>query len=183
MNRVLKTSAHSPYVLALLLVPLMMIEQAQAADNLSFKGTLVAEPCTLRPGDDAITFDIDEVSTDYLYANNRTNGTPFKIHLEGCDTSIAESVTTTFSGAQSPALPGLLALDGSSVAGGIALGIETLANVPLPLNVKSEELVLSDGDNTIEFNVYIKGEPQALEDMSIRPGLFSATSTFTLAYP
>lgn len=182
MNCEQKNKGHRPIVLAFCLMPLLVTEKSLAADNLNFKGNLVAVPCTLRPGDDAVTLDMNEISTRYLYANTRTPGRQFNFNLEGCDTSIAGSVTTTFSGTQNTALPGLLALDGSSVAEGIAIGIETPANVPLPLNIPSEEQTLSDGNNRIVFKAYIRGEPQALAEKKIRAGVFTAVSTFTLGY-
>ena len=183
MKRDLKTRTHRPILLVLLLMPFMIDAQTLAADNVRFRGNLVAVPCTLRPGDDAITLDMNEISTQYLYANIRTEGNLFNIHLEGCDTSIADSVTTTFSGTPNVALPGLLALDGSSVAEGIALGLETPANVSLPLNTPSEEHTLIDGNNIIAFKAYVRGEPQAITDKSIRAGIFTAVSTFKLDYP
>lgn len=168
---------------AFMLMPWIVGEQVMAADNLLFHGVLVAEPCTLRPGDDAIPLDMSRISSQYLYANSRSIGTSFSIHLEGCDTSIADSVTTTFTGLENSQLPGLLALDGSSVARGIALGIETVANIPLPLNTISDEQALIDGNNTIEFKAYVRGEPLALANRTIRAGSFKAISIFTLAYP
>ena len=179
----LKTTNRRPVVWAFLLMPWWVADKALAADNLSFRGNLVAVPCTLRPGDDAVTLDMSRISTQYLYANSRTVGMPFDIYLECCDTSIADSVTTTFSGRPNAALPGLLALDSSSAAKGIALGIETPANVPLPLNTPSEEQALSEGNNTLAFKAYVIGEPQALADKKIRSGSFKAVSTFTLDYP
>lgn len=183
MKRELNPCGQRPMMWALMWITLMMGAQAQAADNLNFKGNLVAEPCTLRPGDEAITLDMQDVSTQELYASFRTPGRLFQIHLEGCDTSIADSVTTTFNGTENAELPGLLALDGGSVAKGIALGLETLADVLLPLNVKSDQQILSDGNNVIGFKAYVKGEPRAIADKSIVAGVFSAASTFTLDYP
>lgn len=184
MNSKTTTRVYLPLVMTVITVmTLMMGAKAQAADNLRFTGDLVAEPCTLRPGDDAITVDITDVSIRELYSNTRTPGRAFQIHLEGCNSSIADSVTTTFSGAPNAALPGLLALDGSSVAHGVALGLETPADIPLPLNVTSDTQTLSDGNNIIEFKAYVRGEPQAIADRSIQAGAFRATSTFTLNYP
>lgn len=182
MNYESKSQSLKPIVLALWMMPLLVADRVMAADNLNFRGNLVAVPCTLRPGDDAVTLEMSKVSTQYLYANNRTIGIPFMLHLESCDTSIADSVTTTFSGLPNPALPGLLALDSSSVARGIAIGIETPANVPLPLNTASDEQVLTDGNNNISFKAYVRGEPQAISDKTIRSGSFKAVSTFTLDY-
>lgn len=155
----------------------------QAADNLNFKGVLVAQACTLRPGDDALVLDVRDVSTQYLYLNSRTIGRSFKIHLEGCDTSIGDSVTTTFGGNESTTLPGMLALDSASMAAGIAIGLETPAGKSLPLNVASDKQILNSGGNVIELNAYIKGEPQAIANQTITTGAFTAISTFTLNYP
>lgn len=183
MNTNLKNRSSSPVLWAVLVMPLLMGDKANAADNVIFTGDLVAEACSVRPGDDAITLDMSDVSSQYLYANSRTVGKRFRIHLEGCDVSIADAVTTTFSGRESVELPGLLKLDASSVAAGIALGIETATNVPLLLNATSDEQPLSDGNNILEFKAFVKGEPRALADKTIRAGAFAATSTFTLNYP
>ena len=95
----------------LLVAFLLMSGRGHGADNLTFKGNLVAEACTLRPGDEALELDMEEVSSRELYSNSRTMGRRFEIHLEDCDTDTADSVTTTFSGVENMALPGLLALD------------------------------------------------------------------------
>lgn len=165
-----------------LLAGLMLVSQAYAADNLSFKGNLVAQACTIRPGDEALEFELREASSHFLYLNTRTASESFFIHLEGCDTSIAGSVTTTFSGNENTELPGLLALDPGSRAEGIAVGLETPASVPLPLNTESEKQALVDGGNVLGFKAYIKGEPQAIANKSIKAGVFTAASTFTLNY-
>lgn len=154
-----------------------------AADNLSFRGVLLQEACTLRAGDEAIALDLRDVSTKYLYVNTRTLGKSFEIHLEGCDTSIGSAATITFSGAASVALPGLLAVSSESTARGVAIGIETSAGKALPLNVVSDQHLLSSGNNTIALQAFIKGEPQAITNRSIAAGTFNAISTFILDYP
>ncbi|PAA31549.1 exotoxin [Pseudomonas fragi] len=172
------------YALALLMgMPMLLPGTLEAADNLSFRGVLVADACTLRPGDEAVQWDLRDVSIKYLYLYSRTLGMPFQLHLEGCDTTVGSSVTVTFSGNESLVLPGLLALDGGSRASGVAIGIETPADRPLPLNTASDEQALSNGNNTITLKAYIRGEPQAIASQSITAGTFRATSTFTLHYP
>lgn len=160
----------------------LWLSQAQAADNLSFKGNLVAQTCTIRAGDEAQKLEFRDVSSGFLYLNTRTAGEPFSIHLDGCDISIATTVTSTFSGSESVELPGLLALAPGSRAKGIAVGLETPTNLPLPLNAESEKQVLVDGSNVIEIKAYVRGEPKAIADQSIRAGFFTAVSTFVLNY-
>ena len=169
-------------MLLLLATPLLSVE-AQAADNLNFKGDLVAAACTLHPGDAAIDINFAEISAQSLYLNTRTVGRPFELHLEGCDISIADSVTVMFGGVESAQLPGFLALGAGSSARGIAIGLETSDDQPLPLNVSSDEQTLSNGANVISLKAFVQGEKDAIANQKIRKGRFTATSTFTLAYP
>ncbi|SFY22055.1 Pilin (type 1 fimbria component protein) [Pseudomonas sp. NFR02] len=169
-------------VFALVLI-LGFIAEGKAADNLSFKGNLVEQACTIRPGDEAIVLELWDVTSKHLYINTRTQGKGFKLHLEDCDTTIGKTVTITLSGRENLALPGLFALDGGSTASGVGIGIETPGNKQLPVNAVSDEHVLSIGNNVIELKAYLQGEPDALQDQTIGHGLYTVTSTFTLDYP
>ncbi|MEB0046572.1 MULTISPECIES: fimbrial protein [unclassified Pseudomonas] len=166
-----------------LLLTLGLIPTGHAADNLRFKGNLVEQACTIRPGDEAITLELWDLTSKHLYINTRSVGKGFKLHLDACDITISETVTISFGGAQNRELPGLFALDGGSGASGIGLGIETLSNKPLPVNTVSDEQILSNGNNVIELKAYVQGEPSAIRDQTIGLGAYTVTSTFTLDYP
>ncbi|KRP52292.1 fimbrial protein [Pseudomonas poae] len=165
----------------LLIIGLMPV--GHAADNLSFKGNLVEEACTIRPGDEAITLELWDLTSKYLYLNTRSVGKGFQLHLEDCDTSVGNTVTITFGGRENRELPGLLALDSGSGASGIGVGLETPSSKPLPLNATSDEQVLTNGANVIELKAYVQGEPKAISDQTIGHGAYTVTSTFTLNYP
>jgi type 1 fimbria pilin len=154
-----------------------------AVDNLRFKGNLVEQACTIRPGDEAITLELWEVASKHLYINTRTVGKGFRLHLDDCDTTISESVSITFGGVENRELPGLFALDGGSGASGIGLGIETLSNKLLPVNTVSDEQRLSNGNNVIELKAFVQGEPNAIRDQTIGHGAYRVSSIFTLDYP
>ncbi|MBN5381647.1 type 1 fimbrial protein [Serratia marcescens] len=154
---------------------------ALAADNMYFHGALVAEPCTLRPGDEDIRLDFGSVIDKYLYAHGRTPGKAFSLVLQDCDLSLGKTIKVTFTGAESSALPGLLAPDGGSPAG-IALGIETMAGAPMALNKPSQSYVLANGNNSLQLQVYIRGEPAAIAKKAIGLGAFSSVATFGLEY-
>ena len=171
-----------PVVIALLGVSLIWPDDGVAASNLTLKGALVAAACKIKAGDETLAIDLGVVTSAELYRYTRTIGKTFHIHLEDCDTSISNSVTTTFSGTESIKLPGLLAL-GGSIEKGVAIGLETLAGTPLPLNVVSDRQALSNGANVIAFKAFIKAEPQAIVNRSITAGNFTATSIFMLNYP
>ena len=172
-----------PHAGLALLLCFGLIPTGHAVDNLRFKGNLVEQACTIRPGDEAIALELWDVTSKHLYINTRTQGKGFRLHLEACDTAIGKTVTITLGGRENMALPGLFALDGGSIASGIGVGIETPDDKPLPLNTPSDEQVLSNGSNVIELKAYVRGEPNAIRDQTIGPGAYTVTSTFTLDYP
>jgi len=155
---------------------------AAANSNLKLHGALVAEPCTLLPGDESVQLDFGTVIDKYLYLNGRTHGKAFQLHLIDCDTSLGKTLKMTFSGTESIQLPGLLALDGGSQASGVAIGMETPQGQPLPLNQQSGAYTLTDGSNVINLQAYVRGEPAAITHKTIGRGVFTTIATFTLDY-
>lgn len=153
-----------------------------AAENMRLHGALVAEPCVIPPGDETVVLDFDTVIDKYLYMNTRTHGQPFELHLAQCDLSLGKTVKVTFSGNESAALPGLLALNGASQASGIAIGMETPQGEPLPINQPGKAQALVSGANILTAHAYVQGEPDALKHKAIERGPFSAVVTFNLEY-
>lgn len=151
---------------------------SSAADNLRFRGALVAEPCTLRAADENITVDFGSIVDKYLYLNSRTLGEPLVLHLDDCDISLGNMVKLTFSGTESTKLHGLLAISGQ----GIAIGIETPQGDRVALNTGRYNQGLIAGNNTINLRAYVQGEPEAITQKSIIPGDFTASATFLLEY-
>lgn len=166
-----------------LLLTFGLAATAHVVDNLRFKGNLVEQACTIRPGDEAITLELWDLTSKHLYINTRSVGKRFTLHLDDCNTTISDSMTILFNGAENRALPGLFALDGGSGASGIGLGLETLSDKPVPVNKVGDEQKLVPGNNVIQLKAYIQGEPDALRDKTIGHGSYRVTSTFTLDYP
>jgi type 1 fimbria pilin len=166
-----------------LLLTFGLAATAHGVDNLRFKGNLVEQACTIRPGDEAITLELWDLTSKHLYINTRSVGKRFTLHLDDCNTTISDSMTILFNGAENRALPGLFALDGGSGASGIGLGLETLSDKPVPVNKVGDEQKLVPGNNVIQLKAYIQGEPDALRDKTIGHGSYRVTSTFTLDYP
>lgn len=150
--------------------------------TVSYRGNLVAEPCTLLPEDESIAVEFGTVIDKYLYLNTRTHSKLFQLHLIDCDTSLGKTVKVMFSGTESLALPGLLALDGGSEAKGVAIGLETQGGQALALNQQSRGHDIIDGNNVITLQAYVKGEPEAIRNKAIERGMFTAVATFALEY-
>ncbi|MCU6172061.1 fimbrial protein [Enterobacter bugandensis] len=151
-------------------------------NNLHMYGALVAEPCVIPPEDEAVQLDFGTITDKYLYLHTRTAGESFSIHLTECDLSLADTVTVTFEGPESAALPGLLAPDGGSAASGIAVGLETMDAKPVRLNKNSGKIVLQGKNNVIVLKGYVQSEPEAIRTQGIVRGPFTATATFRLNY-
>ncbi|AGP43368.1 type 1 fimbrial protein [Serratia plymuthica] len=161
---------------------LLCSQLSLAAENMRLHGALVAEPCVIPPGDETVVLDFDTVIDKYLYLNTRTPGQPFELHLAQCDLSLGKTVRVTFSGNESAALPGLLALNGGSQASGIAIGMETAQGESLPINQQGKAQALVSGANILTAQAYVQGEPDALKHKAIERGPFSAVVTFSLEY-
>lgn len=165
---------------ALLLQALALLPiAANAADNVRLHGALVADPCFIPPGKENIALDFNTVVDKYLYLNTRTLGHAFSIPLTGCDLSLGKTVKVTFKGTENAALPGLLAVDGVK---GIAIGLETMAGTPLPLDKQSASYALFAGDMEIPLKAYVQGEPEAIANKTIERGAFTSVTTFVLDY-
>lgn len=184
MKRKLGKGSQRSRAAALLLAQVLIAVplSAMAADNVHMYGALVAEPCVIPPGDEEIHLDFGTIIDKYLYLNNRTLGQVFEIRLAECDLSLGNMVKITFNGNENIMLPGLLAIDASSVAAGIAIGIETPDAKLLAINKESDRYPLQEGSNVIKLKAYVQGEPKALIDKKIERGPFNAVATFNLEY-
>lgn len=151
-------------------------------NNVNFHGVLVHEPCVIPAGEENIKIDFGTIEKKSLYTYSRSIGVPFVIHLKDCDTKVANTVTSIFSGTESNVLPGFLAIESGSGAGGIAIGLETPDGTELKLNTAMPKQTLSQGENFIRLDAYVLGEPKALSDKTLKDGAFWATATFTLVY-
>lgn len=152
------------------------------SNNLRITGNLVEEPCTILPGDESIVMDFFDTPEKNFYAYGETQSKEFVIKLADCDTSIGKWVEVTFSGAPSTALPGFLALSTGSVASGFAVGLQNADKSPLKMEDKGAKVTLQDGANQLRFYAYLKGEPDAIANKSIKVGPYSAVATFKLDY-
>ncbi|MGF6192855.1 fimbrial protein [Serratia sp. 2723] len=164
-------------------VALLALSQGVQAANMRLHGTLVAEPCIIPPGEETVQLDFGTVIDKQLYYNEKTTSKEFKLHLSNCDLTLGSSVQVMFTGVENPALTGLLALDASSQASGIGIGIELENGSPLPLNkLGAHRYPLAAGDNYLRMMAYVQGEPDAITNKTINRGPFSASMTFALTY-
>lgn len=169
-------------LLLAILAGMFSVNVSQADDNVHFSGALVSEPCTLPDGDQDIQLDFSSVIMKSLYSSQRTASLPFTIHLENCDPSLMATVNVTFQGTADDELTNLFALEASSTAKGVAIGLEQGNGQALAINKASAYQQLSSGNNSLTFKAYVQAKPVALAQQKISPGNFTAISTFVLGY-
>ncbi|MFV8979235.1 fimbrial protein [Serratia fonticola] len=156
----------------------------RADDNLFFDGNLVAEPCTIAPGKETVTVNIGVIPDKNLYNYPRAKTTPFSIELSECDLSLGKTVNVSFKGAESQQLPGHLDIFIAGKRSGAVIGLETLEGEFIPINKEVGKLYdLTDGTTLLNMQAYVRGEPEAIKNISIGLGEFeSAIATFFLNY-
>ncbi len=153
-----------------------------AADNMAFSGTLRAQACTLHPDDALISVKFDGVGSRDLYVNGGTDDKRFTIRLLNCNLNVAGSVETTFIGHTNTKIPGSLALDPGSSAGGFAIMFKDAARNSIKIGEQSAS-PLTAPDTELVFYRRLQVEPDALVTKGITPGQFTANASFALYYP
>ena len=154
------------------------ISMANAADGtVTFLGSVHSGACSIKPDSVDQTVHLGAIAKHQLQSGGKSEARRVLIELEGC--SLADltdnTVTTTFTGTPSGAVPGALGTVGS--AGGVGI-MMTHGSELIELGVATAPQIIGAGDNTLEFGAYVQG---AATDPII-PGDFSAITNFTLAY-
>ncbi|MPQ86930.1 type 1 fimbrial protein [Pseudomonas sp. MAFF 730085] len=154
------------------------ISVAKAADGtVTFVGSVHSGACSIKPDSVDQTVNLGAIAKHQLDRGGKSEARRVLIELEGC--SLADltdnTVTTTFTGAPSGAVPGAIGIVGGAGNVGIMM---THGGRPVVLGVATAPQVIAAGENTLEFGAYVQG---ALAG-AIVPGGFSAVTNFTLAY-
>jgi len=147
--------------------------------NIKLSGTVVAQGCTIDPGDINKQIQLGEWATAQLKKKGQaTSRVPFTIHLTGCT---ANGITTEFTGTKDNANPELLKLnsEGRDYAKGIAVQIMDGHGKRIPMGVMAPRGVVDDNGNiTLNFQAnYV-----ATQDEGVNPGVANADTEFTLIY-
>ncbi|ATM84716.1 type 1 fimbrial protein [Yersinia massiliensis] len=154
---------------------------ANAADQgqgtVTFNGSIIDAPCSIASGSDSQTVELGQVSNVRLMNGGESQSKDFNIKLENCDITTLKTVTTTFGGAESVAVPGLLGITGVAEGAGIAIVDGGGSVITLGSPTSAQTLVA--GNNTLLFSAYLKGSTTS---GAIKPGSFTSVANFTLAY-
>ncbi|MDD2047811.1 fimbrial protein [Pseudomonas putida] len=161
------------------------VAKDQGHGVITFKGAIIDAPCSIAQESQYQTVDMDQIANVSLKNGGKSNPTPFKIELRGCELGALKSATATFTGSPS-SNPDLLALKGT--AQGASLAIADHTGALIKLGSASPAQTLSDGDTYLQFSAYLQGDMVTPEGggegtaAEIVPGDFETFANFTLAY-
>lgn len=169
-------------VLAVAMASGMAMGAAHAADQghgtVTFYGSIIESACSISPDTVDQKVNMGEIATKALAGGKQTTPKYFDIKLEDCDVSALtdKTVTATFTGTESSAQPGYLALTGT--AKGASIGITNEGLDIIKLGEASPAMQVADGNNTLHFAAFVKGDGAS----DVVPGDFNSVAKFVLAY-
>lgn len=151
-----------------------------AADNLHFYGNLLSKSCTLVvDGELLAKVHFPTVSSQDLMVAGQSSRVPVVFKLKDCKGPADYQVKVTLTGTEDSEQPGFLALDPTSGAQGVGIGMEKSDGTLVPLNdTTGATFNLSDGANSLNFNAWL----QAKSGRDVTSGEFSASLTATFEY-
>lgn len=155
-----------------------LVSLSAAADDGHFimKGTIIKKGCTVENVSKTQTVILGDISTKHFRNTRgiRTNPMPFTVSLINCS---SPSVSLVFSGDEY-LNSGLLSLNGSNEAQGIAVELSDYNKSFIPLNQKIASQ-MPDMNGNVKFNFYAN---YISVSQNIAAGSASADAVFSLTY-
>lgn len=144
--------------------------------TITFDGMVVTTACEVASG--SFNVNLEEVGTNSLRAAGSESPTKkdFSIQLTGCDTTVMESVTVTFSGTADSTDTTALAPSGGT-ATKVAIRLYNNDGTRINLGTASKPIALMDNQTSLNFKAAIIS-PQG----QATAGAVQATATYTLTY-
>ena len=141
-------------------------------NNLHFSGNLLSRSCTL-------VVDGGNLAEVHLMVAGESPRVPVVFKLKDCKGPASYQVQVTLTGTEDSEQPGFLALDTTSAAQGVGIGMETTDGVRVSINNPTgAKFTLSDGSNDINFRAWL----QAKSGRDVTLGDFTANLTATFEY-
>ncbi|HBU8524502.1 fimbrial protein [Klebsiella aerogenes] len=156
----------------------------QGHGKVTFTGSIIDAPCSITPDSIEQTVDMGQISNVALKDGGKSTPRNFSIDLENCtfvdDGSgnlSKNKVTVTFTGMESAANNGLLAITGT--AKGASIAIADGDGQIIELGKATKPHALQNGKNTLSYAAYMQGDGGTT---AVTEGEFQAVADFTLAY-
>ena len=181
MNR---TRAMTLLALAFLTPQSALAAGELSGGDLTFKGVVVAYPCSIAPESERVPVDFGEISIQSLFASGKTTPIPFSIKLVDCSPDVFDSVTVTFDGVQNAQMADRLAIVAKMPgnAGGIGIGLLEADDTPVKLGIATRPTSIGSTTMQLDFQAFVEAEPDAIANGTATTGAFTAATNYTLNY-
>ncbi|HHQ2586742.1 MULTISPECIES: fimbrial protein [unclassified Providencia] len=142
-----------------------------------FEGSIIEAACGISPESTDQTVNLGQVASAQLAGGGTSRPVPFTIELVDCDSSVSNTAEVTFTGGVNPNLANSLAIQGKASGAGVVItGVDAIP-VKLDGSASAGAIALQDGDNSLLFSAYLKGD-----STQVVPGPFTALANFTMQY-
>ncbi|TBL58049.1 fimbrial protein [Hafnia paralvei] len=146
--------------------------------EIQFQGELVNAACGLAPSSSPVVVDFGQIPTSALASGQEAGAVIKDIELQYCDTTVAQTVTVTYTPTALNANdPALAAIVGS--ASGAGIGMKDSASQDITWGQASSQVQLVNGTNKIPFSAYLKADNAS---GAVTPGAFQSTVNFQIDY-
>jgi len=153
----------------------------QGHGKVSFKGSIIDAPCSISPNSIDQTVELGQISNVALVDGGKSNPRTFDILLENCDiTGVTSGVSLTFSGAAASFDNTKKTLGIVGTGAGAGVQITNGSGNVMTLGTATPVQQILDGNNTLRFSAYLKGNGGKLDTITV--GEFSSVADFTLTY-
>ncbi|BEO62840.1 fimbrial A protein [Serratia marcescens] len=150
----------------------------QGQGKVTFSGAIIDAPCSISPESVDQTVELGQVSNSLLKKGGKSTPKAFSIDLENCELEEGKKkVSVTFSGVESKAQKGMLAISGA--ASGASVAITDAGGNLLNLGTASATTGVNEGSTKLRFAAYLQGDGASA---AVVPGDFTAIADFTMAY-
>lgn len=168
------------YVLLAGLILAMSSTLFAADNNLHFSGNLLSKSCALVvDGQYLAEVRFPTVSRQDLNVAGQSARVPVVFKLKDCKGPAGYNVKVTLTGVEDSEQPGFLALDTSSTAQGVGIGMEKTDGMQVAINnTNGATFALTNGNKDINFRAWL----QAKSGRDVTIGEFTASLTATFEY-
>lgn len=144
-----------------------------------FEGELVNAACGLSEESSPVKVNFYQIPVSHLQNGERAGTVSKEIILQGCDTTVAQTATVTYTPSTVNPRDRSLAAFTSGTASGAGIGLKDNGNQDVVWGRASTAVNLTNGRSAIPFIAYLKSDNAS---NAVTPGSFNSTINFEINY-
>ncbi|AWS50288.1 MULTISPECIES: fimbrial protein [Providencia] len=147
--------------------------------TIEFSGELVNSACGLSEESSPVKVNFYQIPVSNLKNGERAGNIKKDIVLQGCDTTVAQTATVTYTPSTINPNDKTLAAFTSGTASGAGIGLRDNGNKDVVWGQASTAVNLTEGKTAIPFVAYLKSDNAS---NAVTPGSFDSTINFKIDY-